>query len=330
MQNNSIHEMNAAVENEAVFIKALVSELRKVIVGQDTLVERVIIGLLTDGHILIEGVPGLAKTTLVKSLAETVQAGFSRIQFTPDLLPADLVGTQIYNPSSSGFSVHKGPIFSNLILADEVNRAPAKVQSALLEAMQERQVTIGDTTFALEELFVVLATQNPIEQEGTYPLPEAQVDRFMLKVVVEYPSRDEERLIINRVTSDSKIDLNPVVDVETILQARKIVQQIYVDDKVKEYVLDLISATRQPTAIGLPELEELISYGASPRAGIYLINAARANAFINGRGYVNPDDIKELSADVLRHRIIVSYEAESQEITSSEIIQKILDHIEVP
>lgn len=330
MQNNSIHEMNAAVENEAVFIKALISELRKVIVGQDTLVERVIIGLLTDGHILIEGVPGLAKTTLVKSLAETVQAGFSRIQFTPDLLPADLVGTQIYNPSSSGFSVHKGPIFSNLILADEVNRAPAKVQSALLEAMQERQVTIGDTTFALEELFVVLATQNPIEQEGTYPLPEAQVDRFMLKVVVEYPSRDEERLIINRVTSDSKIDLNPVVDVETILQARKIVQQIYVDDKVKEYVLDLISATRQPTAIGLPELEELISYGASPRAGIYLINAARANAFINGRGYVNPDDIKELSADVLRHRIIVSYEAESQEITSSEIIQKILDHIEVP
>ncbi len=330
MQNNSIHEMNAAVENEAVFIKALISELRKVIVGQDTLVERVIIGLLTDGHILIEGVPGLAKTTLVKSLAETVQAGFSRIQFTPDLLPADLVGTQIYNPSSSGFSVHKGPIFSNLILADEVNRAPAKVQSALLEAMQERQVTIGDTTFALEELFVVLATQNPIEQEGTYPLPEAQIDRFMLKVVVEYPSRDEERLIINRVTSDSKIDLNPVVDVETILQARKIVQQIYVDDKVKEYVLDLISATRQPTAIGLPELEELISYGASPRAGIYLINAARANAFINGRGYVNPDDIKELSADVLRHRIIVSYEAESQEITSSEIIQKILDHIEVP
>lgn len=330
MQNNSIHEMNAAVENEAVFIKALISELRKVIVGQDTLVERVIIGLLTDGHILIEGVPGLAKTTLVKSLAETVQAGFSRIQFTPDLLPADLVGTQIYNPSSSGFSVHKGPIFSNLILADEVNRAPAKVQSALLEAMQERQVTIGDTTFALEELFVVLATQNPIEQEGTYPLPEAQVDRFMLKVVVEYPSRDEERLIINRVTSDSKIDLNPVVDVGTILQARKIVQQIYVDDKVKEYVLDLISATRQPTAIGLPELEELISYGASPRAGIYLINAARANAFINGRGYVNPDDIKELSADVLRHRIIVSYEAESQEITSSEIIQKILDHIEVP
>ena len=330
MQNNSIHEMNAAVENEAVFIKALISELRKVIVGQDTLVERVIIGLLTDGHILIEGVPGLAKTTLVKSLAETVQAGFSRIQFTPDLLPADLVGTQIYNPSSSGFSVHKGPIFSNLILADEVNRAPAKVQSALLEAMQERQVTIGDTTFALEELFVVLATQNPIEQEGTYPLPEAQIDRFMLKVVVEYPSRDEERLIINRVTSDSKIDLNPVVDVETIIQARKIVQQIYVDDKVKEYVLDLISATRQPTAIGLPELEELISYGASPRAGIYLINAARANAFINGRGYVNPDDIKELSADVLRHRIIVSYEAESQEITSSEIIQKILDHIEVP
>ena len=330
MQNNSIHEMNAAVENEAVFIKALISELRKVIVGQDTLVERVIIGLLTDGHILIEGVPGLAKTTLVKSLAETVQAGFSRIQFTPDLLPADLVGTQIYNPSSSGFSVHKGPIFSNLILADEVNRAPAKVQSALLEAMQERQVTIGDTTFALEELFVVLATQNPIEQEGTYPLPEAQIDRFMLKVVVEYPSRDEERLIINRVTSDSKIDLNPVVDVETILQARKIVQQIYVDDKVKEYVLDLISATRHPTAIGLPELEELISYGASPRAGIYLINAARANALINGRGYVNPDDIKELSADVLRHRIIVSYEAESQEITSSEIIQKILDHIEVP
>lgn len=330
MQNNSIREMNAAVQNEGVFIKNLLAELRKVIVGQDALVERVIIGLLTDGHILIEGVPGLAKTTLVKSLAETVQAGFSRIQFTPDLLPADLIGTQIYNPSSSGFSVHKGPIFSNLILADEVNRAPAKVQSALLEAMQERQVTIGDTTFALEQLFVVLATQNPIEQEGTYPLPEAQVDRFMLKVVVDYPSRDEERMIINRVTSDPQIHLNPVVDVETILHARKLVQQIYVDDKVKEYVLDLIGATRHPATIALPELAELISYGASPRASIYLINAARANAFINGRGYVIPDDIKELASDVLRHRIIVSYEAESQEVTSSEIIQKILDHIEVP
>ena len=272
----------------------------------------------------------MAKTTLVKSLAETVQAGFSRIQFTPDLLPADLIGTQIYNPSSSGFSVHKGPIFSNLILADEVNRAPAKVQSALLEAMQERQVTIGDTTFALEQLFVVLATQNPIEQEGTYPLPEAQVDRFMLKVVVDYPSRDEERMIINRVTSDPKIHLNPVVDVEAILHARKLVQQIYVDDKVKEYVLDLIGATRHPATIALPELAELISYGASPRASIYLISAARANAFINGRGYVIPDDIKELASDVLRHRIIVSYEAESQEVTSSEIIQKILDHIKVP
>ena len=330
MQNNSIQEMNAAVQNEGVFIKNLLAELRKVIVGQDTLVERVIIGLLTDGHILIEGVPGLAKTTLVKSLAETVQAGFSRIQFTPDLLPADLIGTQIYNPSSSGFSVHKGPIFSNLILADEVNRAPAKVQSALLEAMQERQVTIGDTTFALEQLFVVLATQNPIEQEGTYPLPEAQVDRFMLKVVVDYPSRDEERMIINRVTSDPQIHLNPVVDVETILHARKIVQQIYVDDKVTEYVLDLIGATRHPATIALPELAELISYGASPRASIYLISAARANAFINGRGYVIPDDIKELASDVLRHRIIVSYEAESQEVTSSEIIQKILDHIKVP
>ena len=330
MQNNSIRKMNAAVKKEGIFIEDLLAELRKIIVGQDTLVERVIIGLLTDGHILIEGVPGLAKTTLVKSLAETVQAEFSRIQFTPDLLPADLIGTQIYNPSSSGFSVHKGPIFANLILADEVNRAPAKVQSALLEAMQERQVTIGDTTFALEPLFVVLATQNPIEQEGTYPLPEAQIDRFMLKVVVDYPTRDEERMIINRVTSDPKIHLNPVVDIEALLHAREIVQQIYVDDKVKEYVLDLIGATRHPSAIALPELAELISYGASPRAGIYLVNAARANAFINGRGYVTPDDIKELAMDVLRHRIIVSYEAESQEVTSSEIIQKIFDHIEVP
>ncbi|MDA1348547.1 MAG: MoxR family ATPase [Chloroflexi bacterium] len=330
MNLTGVREMNEEVEKEALFLRDLLAEIRKAVVGQDTLVERVLIGLLADGHVLLEGVPGLAKTLLITSLAQTVQARFSRVQFTPDLLPADLIGTQIYNPRTNEFSVHQGPIFANLVLADEVNRAPAKVQSALLEAMQERQVTIGDTTFPLESLFLVLATQNPIEQEGTYPLPEAQVDRFMLKVIVDYPSRDEERQIIELTTGKTVDALRPIVDTEAILRAREVVRRIYVDDKVKEYVLDLVSATRNPPSSDLADLKQLVAYGASPRAGIYLIGAARAHAFLRGRGYVTPDDIKQLAPDVLRHRVIVSYEAEAEEITSADIVQRILDHIDVP
>ena len=330
MNLTGVRQINEEVEKEALFLHDLIAEIRKAVVGQDTLVERVLIGLLADGHVLLEGVPGLAKTLLVKSLAQTIQARFSRIQFTPDLLPADLIGTQIYNPRTSEFSVHQGPIFANLVLADEINRAPAKVQSALLEAMQERQVTIGDTTFPLESLFLVLATQNPIEQEGTYPLPEAQVDRFMLKVIVDYPQRDEERVIIERMTGPTEPQLTPVIDTGTILNARDVVRRIYVDDKVKEYVLDLVAATRNPPSRELAELKQLVAYGASPRAGIYLIAAARAHAFLKGRGYVTPDDIKQLAPDILRHRVITSYEAEAEDITSAGIVQRILDHIEVP
>ena len=330
MNLTGVRQINEEVEKEALFLHDLLAEIRKAVVGQDTLVERVLIGLLADGHVLLEGVPGLAKTLLVKSLAQTIQARFSRIQFTPDLLPADLVGTQIYNPRTSEFSVHQGPIFANLVLADEINRAPAKVQSALLEAMQERQVTIGDTTFPLESLFLVLATQNPIEQEGTYPLPEAQVDRFMLKVIVDYPQRDEERVIIERMTGAIQPSLTPVIDIGTILNARDVVRRIYVDEKVKEYVLDLVAATRNPPSEELAELKQLVAYGASPRAGIYLIAAARAHAFLKGRGYVTPDDIKQLAPDILRHRVITSYEAEAEEITSADIVQRILDHIDVP
>ena len=330
MDVTGVRQINEEVEQEALFLQDLLAEIRKAVVGQDTLVERVLIGLLADGHVLLEGVPGLAKTLLVKSLAQTVQAGFSRVQFTPDLLPADLIGTQIYNPRTSVFSVHKGPIFSNLVLADEVNRAPAKVQSALLEAMQERQVTIGGATFPLKSLFLVLATQNPIEQEGTYPLPEAQVDRFMLKVIVDYPERDEERQIIERMTGEEEPTLDSVIDTDTILRARQVARRIYVDDKVKEYVLDIVAATRNPPSRDLADLTQLIAYGASPRAGIYMVAAARAHAFIRGRGYVTPDDIKQLAPDILRHRVIVSYEAEAQEITSADIVQRILDHVEVP
>jgi MoxR-like ATPase len=288
------------------------------------------IALLADGHVLLEGVPGLAKTLLIKTVAESVRADFSRIQFTPDLLPADLVGTQIYNPRSGEFSVHQGPVFSNLILADEINRAPAKVQSALLEAMQERQVTIGDATFKMEDLFLVLATQNPIEQEGTYPLPEAQVDRFMLKVKVDYPSRAEERLIIDRMTGTALPTVQPVVSPADILHAREMVSQVYVDDKIKNYVLDLVLTTRRPGQNGLSDLNTLISYGASPRASIYLVMAARAHAFLKGRGFVTPEDIKQMAPDVLRHRIITSYEAEAESISSDHIVQRILDHTEVP
>jgi MoxR-like ATPase len=330
MEMTTIRELNESVEREALFLQDLLAEVNKVIVGQEKLIERLLIGLLADGHILLEGVPGLAKTLAVSTLAETIQAHFQRIQFTPDLLPADLIGTEIYNPRTNEFAPHLGPIFANFILADEINRAPAKVQSALLEAMQERQVTISNATYALEAPFLVLATQNPIEQEGTYPLPEAQVDRFMLKVIVGYPTRPEERLIMDRMTGATLPQVRPVIAPADILRARQVVQQVYVDEKIKDYVLDLIFATRYPTTNGLSDLEPLISFGASPRASIYLIMAARAHAFLKGRGFVTPEDIKQIAPDILRHRIVISYEAEAEEINSADIIQRILDQIEVP
>jgi MoxR-like ATPase len=330
MDITSVRELNMHVKEEAIFLQDLLSEINKVMVGQEALVERVLIGLLADGHILLEGVPGLAKTLLIKTVSEAIQADFSRLQFTPDLLPADLVGTQIYNPRTTEFSVHRGPIFANLILADEINRAPAKVQSALLEAMQERQVTIGDTTYKMDNLFLVMATQNPIEQEGTYPLPEAQVDRFMLKVKVNYPSRNEERLIIDRMTGTTLPVVRPVISPADVLHARETVRQIYVDDKIKEYVLDLVLATRHPGNNGLGDLNSLINYGASPRASIYLVAAARAHAFLKGRGFVTPEDIKQIAPDVLRHRVIVTYEAEAENISTDHIVKRILDHTDVP
>jgi MoxR-like ATPase len=326
----SVRELNTQVRHEAIFLQDLLSEINKVMVGQEALVERVLIGLLADGHILLEGVPGLAKTLLIKTVSEAIQADFSRIQFTPDLLPADLIGTQIYNPRTGEFSVHEGPIFANLILADEINRAPAKVQSALLEAMQERQVTIGDETFMMDALFLVMATQNPIEQEGTYPLPEAQVDRFMLKVKVGYPTRSEERLIIDRMTGIDLPIVNPVVTPADILRGRQMVRQIYVDEKIKEYILDLVLTTRQPGTNGLSDLNNLIDFGASPRASINLVTAARAHAFLKGRGFVTPEDIKQIAPDVLRHRIITSYEAEAENINSDHIVRRILDQTDVP
>jgi MoxR-like ATPase len=330
MTMSSVRELNMQVKEEAIFLQDLLAEINKVMVGQEALVERVLIALLADGHILLEGVPGLAKTLLIKTLAQAIRADFSRIQFTPDLLPADLIGTQIYNPRTTEFSVHQGPIFANLILADEINRAPAKVQSALLEAMQERQVTIGDTTYTMEDLFMVLATQNPIEQEGTYPLPEAQVDRFMLKVKVDYPNRAEERLIVDRMTGETLPEVYPVVSPADILRAREMVRQIYVDDKIKEYVLDLVLTTRQPGNNGLSDLNNLIHFGASPRASINMITAARAHAFLKGRGFVTPEDIKQIAPDVLRHRVIVTYEAEAENISSDHIVSRILNHTDVP
>ena len=330
MELATVRQMNEEVEEGAAFLGGLIAEIRKVIVGQDALVDRVLVALMANGHILLEGVPGLAKTLLVKTVAEGIDAHFSRVQFTPDLLPADLLGTQIYNPRTTEFSVHKGPIFANLVLADEINRAPAKVQSALLEAMQERQVTIGGEMFPLDEPFLVLATQNPIEQEGTYPLPEAQVDRFMLKVLVDYPGREEERSIVDLVTGDAWTDVNAVITPEQIVQSREMVRRIYVDDKIKEYVLDIVAATRRPTGEALEDLPQLIAYGASPRASIFIIEAARAHAFVKGRGYVTPEDIKQLAPDVLRHRVITTYEAEAEEVTSDDIVRRILDHVEVP
>lgn len=324
-----IKEIQAKVEKEALFVQELLAEIGKVIVGQKYLVERLLIGLLANGHILIEGVPGLAKSLSVKTLSDAIQTKFQRIQFTPDLLPADLIGTMIYNPQSGNFTTKKGPIFSNLILADEINRAPAKVQSALLEAMQERQVTIGENSYKLEEPFLVLATQNPIEQEGTYPLPEAQVDRFMLKLSVGYPNKKEECEIMERNTKGEIPQAKKVISPEAILKAREVVNQIYVDEKIKEYIINIVFATREPENYNL-KIKDFIAYGASPRASIYLNLAAKAHAFLRGRGYVTPEDIKAIGMDVLRHRVIVTYEAEAEETTSEDIVKKVFDQIEVP
>jgi MoxR-like ATPase len=323
--------INEKVLKESAFISALLSEIRKVIVGQDYLINRLLVGLLSNGHILVEGVPGLAKTLSIKTLSAAINTKFQRIQFTPDLLPADLIGTLVYNPKEGSFTTKKGPIFSNIILADEINRAPAKVQSALLEAMQERQVTIGENTYKLDEPFLIMATQNPIEQEGTYPLPEAQVDRFMLKINITYPSKPEEQAILRRMGfTASKIDINKAVDPRDIIRARGVVDEIYMDEKIEKYILDIVFATREPKAYKLDELSSLIQYGVSPRATIYLSLAAKAYAFTQGRGYVTPQDIKTIGPDVLRHRIIVSYEAEAEEKTSDDIIRKIFSEVEVP
>jgi len=325
-----IKEINKKVSEESLFVAELKREIARVIVGQDEVIDRILTGLLANGHILIEGVPGLAKTLTIKTLAHCVDCGFSRIQFTPDLLPADLTGTLIFNPKDSNFSVHQGPLFSNIILADEINRAPAKVQSALLEAMQERHVTIGNYTYPLPEPFVVLATQNPIEQEGTYPLPEAQLDRFMLKIRITYPSKTEERSILERMTALTAPQASKVAKPEQLNRARQIVSEIYLDEKIKTYILDLVFATRDPEAHKLAKLKPLITYGASPRATIYLAQAAKAFAFLNGRGYVTPEDVKSIGADVLRHRILVSYEAEAENVSSEEIIRTLFESVEVP
>jgi len=322
--------LNEKIKNESAFIDLLMAEIGEVIIGQKVMVERLVIGLLGNGHVLLEGVPGLAKTLAIKTLAAAMKAKFQRIQFTPDLLPADLIGTQIYNQKDGNFLIRKGPIFSNFILADEINRAPAKVQSALLEAMQERQITIGETTFKLEEPFLVLATQNPIEQEGTYPLPEAQVDRFMLKIVITYPERAEELAIMRQNMSLIETKINPVVSPEEILRARHLLNEVYIDEKIEKYILDIVFATRNPKQFGLNKLAELISYGASPRATINLAIGAKAMAFIKRRGYVIPEDVRAICLDVLRHRVAVTYEAEAEDITSENIIQEILNKVVVP
>ncbi|RMF73207.1 MAG: MoxR family ATPase [Planctomycetota bacterium] len=325
-----VQQVGELVRSHATPFERLLTEIRRVIVGQDDLLRKMLVGLLADGHILLEGVPGLAKTTAVASLAGAIHTTFQRIQFTPDLLPADIIGTQIYRPQDSTFTVKKGPIFANLVLADEINRAPAKVQSALLEAMQERQVTIGQETFAIEQPFMVLATQNPIEQEGTYPLPEAQVDRFMLKLIVEYPSRSEEREILDRMGRQRDLPrVEPVMQPAQLLDARRVLDEIYIDDKIRDYIVALVHATRRPAEFGL-SIAEWIEYGASPRATIFLAKGARAIAFLAGRGYVTPQDVKDIALDVLRHRVIVSYEAEAEEKTSADIVRHILDHVEVP
>ena len=325
-----ITELNEKIKRESDFVDIIFSEVSKVIVGQKDMVERLIIGLLANGHILLEGVPGLAKTLAIKTLSDSMKGKFQRIQFTPDLLPADLIGTLIFNQKEGNFNIKKGPIFANFILADEINRAPAKVQSALLEAMQERQVTIGESTFKLDDPFLVLATQNPIEQEGTYPLPEAQVDRFMLKVKITYPERSEELKIMKQNVEGSPAKVNAVISTESIIKARNLVREVYVDEKIQKYILDIVFATRSPKDFGMDDLTNLISYGASPRATINLALGAKAMAFIKRRGYVIPEDVRSICLDVLRHRVAVTYEAEAEEITSEKIIQKILNTIEVP
>ena len=326
----NIQEINQKVMEQTEFLKSIFDEIGKVIVGQEYMIRRILIGLFADGHILLEGVPGLAKTLAASTLSEVVNSNFQRIQFTPDLLPADLIGTQIFNQKDGTFKPKKGPIFSNLILADEINRAPAKVQSALLEAMQERQVTIGDKTYKLDEPFLVLATQNPIEQEGTYPLPEAQVDRFMLKLKIDYPNKNEEKEIINRMASKQKIAVKKIIKSKDILKIRELVNDIYVDEKIVEYVLNLVFTTRNPIEYNIKEIKDFIEFGASPRASIYLVRAAKANALLDQRGYVSPEDIKEIGKDVLRHRIILTYEAEAENITTEDIVTKIFDQTEIP
>ena len=330
MQKFDLDELNARIKEESTFVESIFDEVSKVIIGQREMIERLVIGLLCNGHVLLEGVPGLAKTATVQSIASTFSVNFNRIQFTPDLLPADLIGTLIYDPQRATFYTKKGPIFTNIVLADEINRAPAKVQSALLEAMQERQVTIGDETHLLDDPFLVLATQNPIEQEGTYPLPEAQVDRFMLKVKVDYPTSSEELAILRRMTYGDIKPIEPVISPPQIVRLRSIVREIYIDEKIEHYIVRLISATRKPQEYELEDLVDLIEFGASPRATIFLAMAAKAHAFLRHRGYVTPEDVHAIGKDVLRHRIIVSYEAEAEEISSEEIIQKIFESVEIP
>ena len=325
-----VRAINEKIERESAFIDILTLEMNKVIVGQKQMIESLLIGLIGNGHILLEGVPGLAKTLAINTLSKAVQASFSRVQFTPDLLPADVVGTMIYNMKENDFMIKKGPIFANFVLADEINRAPAKVQSALLEAMQERQITIGDTTFKLDEPFLVMATQNPVEQEGTYPLPEAQVDRFMLKVVIDYPKLQDEQIIMRQNLAGDFTTVNPVVSVAQILKARQVANEVYMDEKIEKYILDIIFATRYPEKYNLPKLKDLISFGASPRGSINLAKAAKCYAFIKRRGYVIPEDVRAVVFDVLRHRIGITYEAEAENVTSVDIINSIINEIEVP
>ena len=325
-----IRSINEKIERESAFVDILTSEMNKVIVGQKDMIERLLIGLLGNGHILLEGVPGLAKTLAINSLSKAVQGSFSRVQFTPDLLPADVVGTMIYNMKENDFSIKKGPIFANFVLADEINRAPAKVQSALLEAMQERQITIGDTTFKLEQPFLVMATQNPVEQEGTYPLPEAQVDRFMLKTVIDYPKLSDEQTIMRHNINGNFTTINPVVSIDQIIKAREATNEVYMDEKIEKYILDIIFATRYPERYNLSQLKPLISFGASPRGSINLAKAAKCYAFIKRRGYVIPEDVRAIVYDVLRHRIGITYEAEAENISSVDIINSIINEIEVP
>ena len=325
-----IKAINEKIEKESAFVDLLVMEMNKVIVGQKYMIERLLIGLLGQGHILLEGVPGLAKTLAINTLSKAVKGSFSRIQFTPDLLPADVVGTMIYNIKENDFTIKKGPVFANFVLADEINRAPAKVQSALLEAMQEKQVTIGDTTFTLDKPFLVMATQNPVEQEGTYPLPEAQVDRFMLKVVIDYPKLEDEQLIVRANLKGSFAQVNEVVSVDQIKRAQEAVREVYMDEKIEKYILDIIFATRYPEKYGLEEIKPLINFGASPRGSINLATTAKCYAFIKRRGYVIPEDVRAVVTDVLRHRIGITYEAEAENITSEQLVNKIVNHIEVP